>query len=165
MLHSLLIFLSAISFALTPGTSVPEVSAKNQNGKLVKMADQKGKYVLLYFYPKDNTPGCTKEAQELRDVHPSFKKLNAVVFGVSKQDESSHKKFIQEHSLPFDLLVDSDGSFAKSMGVEMTMMGLFHKRQSLLIGPDGKVIKFYADVQPASHALDVLKDIQEHKGY
>jgi peroxiredoxin Q/BCP len=161
-------FLAAIAPALAgaangipAGEKAPEFALKNQNGQIVRLSEQRGKFVLIYFYPKDDTPGCTKEACNFRDEYSEIKKLNAVVFGISKQDEKSHQKFIAKHKLPFDLLVDSDGEVAKAYGVgTMPVIG-FHKRQSVLIGPDGKVLHFYGDVDPAKHVSEVIADIKK----
>ncbi|HEY8280170.1 MAG TPA: peroxiredoxin [Bdellovibrionota bacterium] len=147
--------------AMTPGSAAPNFSAKNQDGKEIHLADYKGKFVLIYFYPKDDTPGCTKEACDFRDRFTEVKKLNAVVLGVSRQDANSHKKFIAKHKLPFDLLVDGDGKIAEAFGVgTMPVIG-FHKRQSILVGPDGKVVRFYESVTPEKHVAEVLEDIKK----
>jgi peroxiredoxin Q/BCP len=146
--------------ALKPGENAPDFSAKNQNGKEIRLADLKGKYVLLYFYPKDDTPGCTKEACQFRDGFAQFGKHNAVVFGVSRQDSESHKAFIAKHKLPFDLLVDTDGKLAQSYGIgSIPVMGL-DKRESVLILPNGKVAKIYTGVDPDTHSKQVLQDIE-----
>lgn len=152
------------AMALVRGDMLPpNVSAKNQNGKIVRLDAFKGKYLLVYFYPKDETPGCTREAESLREHYAEIKKLGGEVVGVSRQDEKSHQEFIAKHNLPFDLLVDPDGAIGKSLGVDpIPVIGL-HKRKSLLIGPDGKVLKFYADVNPAQHAQEVVADIKSFK--
>lgn len=155
--------LTAFSLALKPGDTVPDFKAKNQDGIEVQLSHYKGKPVLLYFYPKDDTPGCTKEACQFRDKYSEFKKLGAVIFGISKQDEKSHQKFIKKHKIPFDLLIDSDGTIAESLGVETMPIIGFHKRQSVLIGPDGKMAKFYESVDPDKTADEVIKDLKEMK--
>src|SRR3954465_10532303 len=101
-----------------PGTQAPDVSAPNQDGKVVKLSALRGRPVLLYFYPKDDTPGCTKEACSLRDDFARFQKAGAVILGVSRQDAASHQAFKAKYHLPFDLLVDADGSFAQALGVQ-----------------------------------------------
>jgi thioredoxin-dependent peroxiredoxin len=161
-MKKLIILIIPFLLALVPGDKVPPVKAKNQYGKTVSLDQYKGKYVLVYFYPKDDTPGCTAQAQGLRDKYPQFKKMNAAVLGVSRQDEKSHQEFIAKYKLPFDLLVDADGSVGKSLGIgSMPVLGL-SKRQSVLISPDGKVLKFYDEVSdPGQHASAVLKDIQQ----
>jgi thioredoxin-dependent peroxiredoxin len=161
-LFSFLIFTSGWA-GITPGQPAPDFSAPNQDGKTVKLSDLKGKPVLLYFYPKDDTPGCTKEACNFRDEFSKFKESGTVILGVSRQDQKSHQEFKKKHRLPFDLLVDKDGALAKSFGVETMAVVGYHKRQSVLIGPDGKVARFYADVDPQKHTQEVLKDLQELK--
>jgi thioredoxin-dependent peroxiredoxin len=146
--------------AIAPGTAAPDFSAKNQDGKTVNLRDLRGKPVLMFFYPKDDTPGCTKEACNFRDSYGKFRELGTVILGVSRQDEKSHQKFKAKHKLPFDLLVDKDGKLAESYGVSLMPAVGFHKRQSVLIGPDGKVAKFYDSVDPTIHSDEVMKDIQ-----
>ena len=159
LIGSFLISFSA--FALNVGEVIPSFNVKNQEGKQVTEADLKGKPALLFFYPKDETPGCTKQACSLRDEYASFKKIGVQVYGVSRQDEKSHQEFRKKHKLPFDLLVDSDGKFAEKMGVEtMPLVGL-HKRQSVLITPEGKLYKVYKNVDPDTHTATALKDFEE----
>lgn len=158
-----LLALAPLMLAMKAGDQLPSFTIKNQSGKTITSKDLAGKYVLLYFYPKDETPGCTREAQELRDKAPDFKKENAVIYGVSTQDEKSHQAFIAKEKLNFDLLVDADGKLAKSCGISSIPVVGLHKRQSLLVGPDGRVVKFYDDVDPAKHADEVLKDIKAMK--
>lgn len=146
--------------ALAPGDRAPEFAAKNQDGKLVRSSDFKGKFVLIYFYPKDDTPGCTKEACKFRDEYARIKKLNAVVLGVSRQGEQSHREFRAKHRIPFDLLVDEDGSLAEKFGVGTIPILGWSKRKSVLLGPDGKMIRFYDDVDPDAHAQEVMGDIE-----
>lgn len=149
----------SMAFALSVGALAPNFSTKNQDGKTVSLSDYAGKPVLLYFYPKDETPGCTKEACQFRDQYAEFKKQGAVVLGLSRQDVKSHKEFSEKHHLPFDLLVDKEGTIAKAYGVgKFPVLGLL-KRQSVLISKDGHVIKFYEDVDPEKHAAEVLKDL------
>jgi peroxiredoxin Q/BCP len=165
MKHSLMLAFAVFAFAtpgfaaLSPGDPAPAFAAKNQDGKTLRLLDFRGKPVLMFFYPKDDTPGCTKEACSFRDQSSKFTDAGAVVLGVSRQDEASHRAFKSKHKLPFDLLVDADGKLAESFGIgQMPVIGLL-KRQSVLIGPDGKVIRFYPDVDPATHTGDVLKDL------
>ncbi len=147
--------------AITAGTQAPDFSAKNQDGKLIRLSDYKGKFVLIYFYPKDDTPGCTKEACDFRDRYTEIKKLNTVVLGISRQDAASHKKFIAKHKLPFDLLVDNDGKIAEAFGVGTIPIVGFHRRQSVLMGPEGQVLQFYESVDPKTHVEEVLSDIKK----
>ncbi len=161
LLGSLLGMFASNANAIKPGADAPAFSAKNQDGKTVNLKDLKGKPVLMFFYPKDDTPGCTKEACNFRDSYTKFKDLGTVILGVSRQDEASHQKFKAKHKLPFDLLVDKDGKLAESFGVSLMPAVGFHNRQSVLIGPDGKVAKFYNAVDPTQHSDETLKDIQE----
>lgn len=160
-LLKLLLPLAPFLMGISAGTQAPEFSVPNQDNKTVKLSDFKGKFVLLFFYPKDETPGCTKEACEFRDNYTTLKKLDTVVFGVSRQDAKSHKKFIAKHSLPYDLLIDKDGALAKAFGVGTMPIVGFHKRQSVLIGPDGKVVRFYENVDPGTHVPEVIADVKK----
>ena len=160
-LKKILIPLAPLLMAMSAGTPAPEFRAKNQDGKDVSLSDFKGKFVLLFFYPKDETAGCTKEACAFRDSYAELKKLNTVVLGISRQDADSHKKFISKHKLPFDLLIDEDGSVAKAFGVGLMPIVGFHLRRSVLIGPDGKVVRYYEDVNPMTHAPEVLEDVKK----
>jgi thioredoxin-dependent peroxiredoxin len=153
------------SWALTTGDIAPDIAGKNQNGKLIHLSDFHGKYILVYFYPKDDTPGCTKEATNFQTELANFKHLNAVILGVSAQDEASHQKFIAKHGLQFDLLVDSSGEIRKAFSVgTIPVLGLA-QRQSILVGPDGKVIHFYNNVDPAKHAQEVLEDLKKSQSH
>lgn len=156
-----ILLLIPVLFAVAPGDKVPSIEAKNQVGKSVTLDQYKGKYILIYFYPKDDTPGCTAQAQGLRDHYSEFKKSNAAILGVSRQDAKSHQEFIAKYKIPFDLLVDADGSLGKALGIGSIPVLGFSKRQSVLVGPDGKVIKFYDEVSdPGRHAEIVLADIK-----
>src|SRR5688572_19039902 len=95
--------------SIAPGDAAPDFTAKNQDGRAIQLSSLKGKPVLLFFYPKDDTPGCTREACSLRDNYAELKQEGAVLFGVSRQDEASHRAFRDKHRLPYDLLVDADG--------------------------------------------------------
>jgi thioredoxin-dependent peroxiredoxin len=137
----------------------------DQNGKLHRLSDYKGKWILLYFYPKDDTPGCTKEACAIRDAFPNFKKLKAVIFGISVDSVESHKKFAQKYNLPFTLLSDEKREVVKKYGVwgRKTFMGKTYmgtKRTSFLINPEFKIIKIYENVKPEIHADEVLNDLK-----
>jgi peroxiredoxin Q/BCP len=158
------LFICAILLlGLTPGQDAPDFTAKDQDGKTVKLSQFRGSPVLIYFYPKDDTPGCTKEACTFRDQYTKFQKLGAVILGVSRQDEKSHQAFKTKYHLPFELLIDTDGTIAGSFGVgAMPVIGLT-KRQSVLLDKTGKVIRFYDTVDPAKHADEVLADLQTQK--
>ena len=158
-----LLFVALFALGLAPGDLAPSFSAPNQDGKVRSLSEFKGKPVLLFFYPKDETPGCTKEVCSLRDTYADFQKRGAVVLGFSRQDAASHKEFVGKHKLPFDLLVDADGKVAEQFGVDrMPIIGLL-KRQSVLIGPDGHVFRIYKDVDPEKHAAQVLADLDQLK--
>jgi peroxiredoxin len=124
-------------------------------GKL-DLAPYKGKSVVVYFYPKDDTPGCTKEACAFRDAWERFSKANVQVVGVSVDDEESHKKFVEKYKLPFPLVADTDKSICAAYGVPINMGHA--SRVSFLIGPDGKIKKVYPKVDPAVHADEILQD-------
>ncbi|OGL62915.1 peroxiredoxin [Candidatus Uhrbacteria bacterium RIFCSPHIGHO2_12_FULL_47_12] len=148
------------------GDKAPDFLLPDQLGKMHSLKDQKGKWVLLYFYPKDDTPGCTKEACSIRDNFPKFKKLGLVVFGASVDSSKSHAKFVQKYELPFTLLADDDKELVKAYGVwgKKKFMGREYmgtKRWSFLIDPKGKIIKIYEDVKPEKHVDEVLADLKE----
>jgi thioredoxin-dependent peroxiredoxin len=153
--------------ALDEGKKAPAFSLKDQAGQTVKLAELKGHYVVVYFYPKDDTPGCTVEACSFRDEHTKLQKAGAVVLGVSPDDEKSHQKFIKKHSLPFQLLVDADHAMAEKYGAwgEKNMYGKKYMgilRSTVLIDPEGKVAKVWPKVKPDGHAEDVLASIKAH---
>lgn len=144
----------------------PDFSLPDQDGKKHKLSDYRGQWVLIYFYPKDDTPGCTTEACTLRDNLPKFGKLKAKVFGISVDSIASHKKFADKYKLPFTLLADEDKKVVEKYGVwqEKSMYGRKYMgtvRNSYLINPEGKIVKIYEKVKPADHAQQVLDDIKE----
>ena len=143
------------------GDPAPDFELKDQNGQLHSIEDYRGKWVALYFYPKDDTPGCTTEACEFRDNIFAFKNLNCQILGVSLDDVDSHKEFAEKYSLPFPLLADTTGSTADAYGVKSKYKGLsVAKRQTFLIDPDGNVAKHYAKVDPDTHSQQVLADLE-----
>jgi len=147
-------------FAL--GEPAPEFELSDQNGQLHSLEDYRDQWVVLYFYPKDETPGCTTEACEFRDNIFAFKKINAQILGVSLDDVESHQKFAENHDLPFPLLADSEGKTADAYGVKTKMFGMtVAKRQTFLIGPDGTIAKHYEKVKPDEHSTQVLADLKE----
>lgn len=148
------------------GTKAKNFTLPDQEGKSHALKDYLGKWVVLYFYPKDDTPGCTIEACQFRDNFPKFKRSKAVVFGVSADAIKKHAKFVSKYELPFTLLADEEkkvvelyGVWAKKKFMGREYMGIL--RTSFLISPDGKIAKVYEDVKPSEHALEVLKDIKE----
>lgn len=148
------------------GAPAPAINLPDQNGKNQKLSDYKGKWVLIYFYPKDDTPGCTTEACTLRDNFPKFGKTGAVVLGISVDSIASHKKFADKYKLPFTLLADEDKKIVEKYGVwgEKSMYGRKYfgtNRTSFLVDPDGKIVRIYEKVKPAEHAEQVLNDLKE----
>ena len=149
---------------LRVGQLAPDFSLPDQNGKKHKLSDYKGKWVLIYFYPKDDTPGCTKEACSIRDNFPKFKKLKIAVLGISVDSVKSHAKFVKKYHLPFTLLADEDKNVVKKYSVwsKKKFMGREYMgtpRTSFLIGPNGKIEKIYENVKPETHAEEVLEDL------
>lgn len=154
--------------AITAGQKAPAFKAKDQNGAVVSLADFKGKYVVLYFYPKDNTPGCTVEACAFRDDYSHLTKAGAVVLGVSPDSEKSHQNFIAKFNLPFPLLVDTDHALAEAYGAwgEKSLYGrkfLGIIRSTFLIAPDGSVAHAWPKVKVDGHSEDVLAAIEAHQ--
>ena len=146
---------------LKEGDKAPDFSAATNGGGHASLADFKGKNVILYFYPRDNTPGCNKEACAFRERFTDFKKKGAVVLGVSTDSAKSHDKFVEKFKLPFTLLADEDKKIVEAYGVwgPKTFMGLKYVgtyRVTFLIGPDGRIKKIWATVKPAEHAAEVL---------
>ena len=146
------------------GTAAPAFKLQDQAGKWHTLDQYKGKWVVLYFYPKDFTGGCTTQACELRDNIFAFKKADAVILGVSVDDVASHEKFAKEHSLPFDILADPDqgGVRASTACCPPTAARKLASRQTFLIGPDGKIVKHWAKVDPKGHSDMVLAEIKAH---
>ena len=151
---------------LTAGDAAPPFELPDADGQSVQLADLQGKWVVLYFYPRDNTPGCTKEACGFRDAYAEYQSSDVVVLGVSTDDAKSHTKFAMKYELPFPLLVDEGGAIAEqygSYGLKKFMgkeyMGI--TRGTFIIAPDGKLAKIYRKVKPEPHAQEVLKDIAE----
>ena len=160
----LFVFLSIPAWAGEPlmvGTDAPSFNLQDQNGNWHKLQDYQGQWLAVYFYPKDDTPGCTKEACNFRDNIYAFKAIDAAVVGISVDDVESHKKFADKYKLPFTLLADTDHETATAFGVlkDYKLLKLA-SRQSFLIDPAGKIAKHYADVDPDTHTDEVLADIK-----
>jgi peroxiredoxin Q/BCP len=144
------------------GDTAPEFELSDQDGQLHSLEDYRDQWVVLYFYPKDETPGCTTEACEFRDNIFAFRKINAQILGVSLDDVESHEKFAEKYSLPFPLLADTEGKAAEAYGVKTKMFGMtVAKRQTFLVGPDGKIARHYEKVTPEGHSQQVLVDLKE----
>ncbi len=149
---------------LQAGDAAPAFSLRDQHDTLHSLKDARGKWVVLYFYPKDDTPGCTKEACAIRDRFPQFKKLGIIVFGVSVDSVKSHGKFADKFELPFTLLADDEKKVVAAYGVwgKKKFMGreyLGTMRWSFLIDPNGKIAKIYDAVKPETHADEILADL------
>lgn len=145
------------------GDVAPDFTLKDQNGDAHTLLDYRGQWVLVYFYPRDNTPGCTTEACAIRDRFPEFGKLDIQVFGISTDTVKKHANFVAKYDLPFTLLADEDQEVVNLYGVWglKKFMGrefMGTHRMSFLIDPKGKVAKVYEKVKPARHAEDVLAD-------
>jgi thioredoxin-dependent peroxiredoxin len=146
---------------LHEGNTAPEFSATTSRGGKISLADFKGQNVILYFYPKDDTPGCTKEACAFRDGFAEFQKRGAVVLGVSTDSAASHDKFVEKFKLPFPLLADEDKKIVTAYGVwgDKSFLGRVYqgtRRVTFLIGPDGRIKKIWPKVKPDQHAAEVL---------
>lgn len=151
---------------LKEGDKAPDFTTRDQDGNAVKLSDFKGKKVVLYFYPKDDTPGCTKEACSFRDADAIYNKKGIKVFGVSTDSEKSHQKFISKYQLPFDLLADTEKEIVEKYGVwgEKSMYGKKYMgtiRKTFLVGEDGKIAKIFDKVNVSEHADEVLKAFGE----
>ncbi len=154
---------------LKVGQKAPDFKLRDQNGDYHKLSSYKGKWVLLYFYPRDNTPGCTKEACGIRDNFKDFKKLEVEVLGVSTDSVESHKRFSSKYSLSFTLLSDEGKVAVKNYGVwgKKKFLGREFQgtlRTSFLIDPKGKIAKIYEKVNPLKHAKEVIDSVKIIKG-
>jgi peroxiredoxin Q/BCP len=152
---------SAVAAEIAVGQTPPDFRLQDQNGQWHTLAQHRGKWIALYFYPKDDTPGCTKEACAFRDNIFAFESAGAIILGVSLDDVKSHEEFAKKYSLPFPLLADTDGQVAKQYGVLNNIAGFkLAKRQSFLIAPDGRLVKHYEKVDPEKHSAEVLADLK-----
>ncbi|MDA5110073.1 MULTISPECIES: thioredoxin-dependent thiol peroxidase [Brevibacillus] len=148
------------------GQAAPDFTLQANSNRTISLQDFRGQYVVLYFYPKDMTPGCTTEACDFRDYHPEFAKLNTVVLGISPDDVKSHDKFAAKHELPFPLLADPDHQVAEAYGVWVLKkmygreyMGI--ERSTFLIDPEGTIVKAWPKVKVKGHVEEVLQTIRE----
>ncbi|OGF31016.1 hypothetical protein A2533_00610 [Candidatus Falkowbacteria bacterium RIFOXYD2_FULL_35_9] len=147
------------------GDVAPDFTLPDQMGAKHRLGDYKNQWVLIYFYPKDNTPGCIQEACSIRDNYSEFGKIKAVILGISADSIESHNNFSEKHKLPFTILSDEKKKILEKYGVwqKKIMFGksfLGIKRMSYLIDPKGRIFKIYRSVKPAEHAKQVLKDLQ-----
>ena len=158
---------SVISSVCARMTSMkaPDFNLPDQDGNIHKLKDFKGKWLIVYFYPKDDTPGCTKEACIFRDASEDYKNLGVSIIGISKDSIKSHKKFIEKHQLNFPLLADEDGKVVESYGAwgEKSLFGVKYTgilRNTYLINPKGEIVKVYEKVKPEIHSEQILGDLK-----
>ena len=143
------------------GDSAPTFKLQDQNGDWHTLGDYKGKYVVLFFYPKDGTPGCTTEACNFRDNIFAFDDLNTQILGISLDDVDSHKEFSEKYSLPYPILADVEKESAVDYGVlGKFMMMTITKRESFIIDPDGLIVKHYKNVDPDKHTDEVIEELK-----
>jgi peroxiredoxin Q/BCP len=155
----------ALADAPAVGSPAPAFKLQDQAGQWHSLSDYKGKWVVLYFYPKDDTPGCTTEACAFRDNIFAFDKEGAVVLGISVDNITDHKAFAEKHSLPFTLLADPTKDVTKQYGVLKTYMGVMEmaRRDTFIIDPQGRIAKHYESVNPDDHSKVVLQDLKALK--
>ena len=144
------------------GQPAPAFKLQDQNGKWHQLNQYKGQWIVLYFYPKDNSPGCTQEANQFKSLYPQFLKNNAIVLGVSLDDVKSHQKFADKLELPFPILADDNHQLADQLGIVRNLgITKIAKRETFLIDPKGIVVYHYSSVNSQTHAGQVLADIQK----
>jgi len=144
---------------LKPGALAPDLTGEAADGSAVTLSAQRGHPAVVYFYPKDDTPGCTKEACAFRDSYTRYSSLQIPIFGVSRDDAESHRAFREEYELPFVLVADTDGRVQQAYGVG-SFLGMA-SRVTFLVGPDGRIAHVWPDVDPGVHAAEVLARAQE----
>jgi peroxiredoxin Q/BCP len=156
---------SVLADTPTVGQPAPAFRLQDQGGKWHSLSDYRGKWVAIYFYPKDDTPGCTTQACSFRDNIFAFGKEGAVILGISVDDVASHKAFAEKHGLPFPLLADADKAVSQSYGVLKTYMGVMEmaRRDTFIVDPQGRIAKHYESVKPEGHSQVVLDDIKALK--
>lgn len=155
--------------ALAAGTPAPDFSLPDENGVVHRLSDYRGKVVVLYFYPKDDTPGCTTEACGFRDTYEEYRQADVPVIGISPDDSKRHLKFKTKYNLPFTLLADTDHQVCEQYGVwgRKKFMGKEYDgvfRTTFLIGEDGTILRVFENVKPDGHSEEILKAIGEIEG-
>jgi len=155
----------SVAEQVATGEPAPDFELVDQDGQLHSIEDYRGKWIALYFYPKDDTPGCTTEACSFRDNIFAFRSRDAVILGISLDDVDSHEAFAEKYSLPFSLLSDADAEVAERYGV-VRNLGIMKmaKRETFLIGPDGTIAKHYSKVDPDTHSAEILADLDSLRG-
>ncbi len=139
----------------------PDFALMDQHGKLQKLSAYRGHWLVLYFYPKDDTPGCTKEACQFRDGFAGIKKLGGEILGVSVDNQDSHAQFAKKYNLPFPLLADTDGAVAKQYDALWSLAFIrFARRHSFIVDPQGKIVRIYREVRPETHAQEIIDDLK-----
>jgi peroxiredoxin Q/BCP len=152
---------SSMQPSLTIGENAPDFNLKDTKSRNHSLSDYKGKYVVLYFYPKNDTPGCTKEACHFRDDLSKLESLNAKVIGISVDTETSHQRFAEKYHLPFTLLADTDGNVADTYhALTNLIFTKIAKRYTFLIDPDSKIIKAYKSVDVSNHSQQIIDDLK-----
>ncbi|HXF04280.1 MAG TPA: thioredoxin-dependent thiol peroxidase [Blastocatellia bacterium] len=151
---------------LKTGDVAPDFELLDQKGERRRLSDFRGRWVVLYFYPKDNTPGCTKEACGFRDLFPKFQRRKIAIIGISTDSVRSHEKFAEKYDLPFILLADEEKAVVRAYGAwgQKSFMGrttMGTHRISFLVDPEGRIAKIYDRVKPETHAEEVLRDLEE----
>lgn len=143
------------------GKPAPSFDLPDQNGTFHTLKEYQGQWIILYFYPKDDTPGCTTEAKNFTTEYETIKELGAVIIGASLDDIESHKEFAKKYEIPYTLLADKDEIMATDYGVIKKVPFMHYaKRQTFIINPKGVVAKFYEDVNPSSHTQDIIADLK-----
>ena len=162
MLVFMMLFSRSVIAEVTTGGMAPDFALVDQDGKTRKLSDYKGTWVVLYFYPKDDTPGCTKEACHFRDDVLRIRKLHAEILGVSVDNQTSHAKFAEKHGLPFPLLSDGDGRVAENYNALWSLGPIkVARRHSFIINTEGEIAKIYRDVDPDTHSNEIILDLEK----
>lgn len=159
------LFMNFMAYAESmQGQPAPSFNLTDQNGTTQQLSDYSGKWLVVYFYPKNDTSGCTTEAKAFRDNYPALKAMNAEVLGVSLDDAESHRAFISKYDLPFNLLVDANKQMSRDYGVDGGMAFFsYAKRQTFVIDPDGQIAVHFEDVDPSTHAEEVMTALKEQQ--
>jgi thioredoxin-dependent peroxiredoxin len=147
---------------LVPGSLAPKFTLSDQESKTQSLSSYRGRWVVLYFYPKDDTPGCTTEACNFRDDQLALRALNVQILGISVDDSKSHAQFAQKFHLPFPLLADTEGQVARDYGALWSIGPLrIAKRYTFVIDPEGRIAKIYRNVKPSTHSRELQQDLKE----